>query len=315
MDEIHSSADRAQSSSNNFSKVDERSEFERLDDQESQDILDDRKNHEEWASRLKLSPSDLAVFTRHGFHYEEVPPANTQARRDMLAYLKKAEVAPSKWLLISGLYPNFIYTEVERRTRLRALYKALLLLIRRALARKDADAFKSERSVYWDPVGEVCRDLEIAQSKLSSFCKEFSGHSLSQVVDCVRAERAMKQLRAGMRTFVSQWKTQRATLAVKSTDKIDAWMVWNDLRKSRRWPEFSQNSWALEYGFSTYRRMYRACIAVYGKTPHQLEMGMIVEFLKEPEDIRNSEIIEEEKTLLDLEKLLKEIQMYAETSG
>ena len=89
MSEAHSGACHAQSSTNNSNKVDERSEFERREDREDQDALDDRRRHEEWAVQLKLTPADLAVFTRNGFHYEKVPTEDTPNRRDMLAYLKK----------------------------------------------------------------------------------------------------------------------------------------------------------------------------------------------------------------------------------
>ncbi len=47
----------------------------------------------------------------------------------------------------------------------------------------------------------------------------------------------------------------------------DKWEAWKALKVSRKWPEFSQNSWAQELGFSSYRRLYRACQVVYGVTP------------------------------------------------
>ena len=329
MGEAHSGAGHAQSTTNsNSTKVDARSEFERREDREDQDALDDRRRHEEWAAQLKLTPADLAVFTRNGFHYEKVPAEDTPNRRDMLAYLKKGEMSPPKWMMISGLYPDFIYSEAERRVRLRALNKALVLLIRRALGRKDVDTFKNERSIYWDPVAEVCRDLEIAQSKLSSFCREFSGHSLSQVVDCVRAEKVRKVLRAGVRAFVGKWRARGATLAAEmgsrkgaearskaqrtaKTGEEERWVVWGELRKSRRWPEFSQGTWALEFGFSTYRRMYRACVAVFGKTPHQMEMEMIGEVLGEVEGIGSTGSEVGEMTLEKVEEMVRGIGMFA----
>jgi len=91
---------------------------------------------------LKLPVSDLEVFCRNGFHYDKVPPHDGPNRRSLLAHLKGRETPPSKWLLISGLYPELLYSEPERRKRLRALYKAVVLLIRRALARQAADPFK-----------------------------------------------------------------------------------------------------------------------------------------------------------------------------
>ncbi len=159
----------------------------------------DRRKLEEWADRLQLSVSDVEAFCRNGFEFEKIPPQNTPSRRAMLSHLKRREIAPSKWLMISGLFPDVQFSEPERRKRLRALYKVVTLLIKRALAREAADPLKSERSVYWDPVAEVCRELEIAQSKLSSFLKEFSGSSLTQVIDCVRAEQIQKVMRRKIR--------------------------------------------------------------------------------------------------------------------
>ena len=57
------------------------------------------------------------------------------------------------------------------------------------------------------------------------------------------------------------------------------------MKASRKWPEFSQNAWAQGLGFSSYRRLYRACLAVFGKTPHQMEMELIREVLAEGEPV------------------------------
>src|SRR5207247_862454 len=85
----------------------------------------------------------------------------------------------------------------------RALYKGTVLLIRRALARQAVDPDRAERTIFWDPVFEVCAELEISQSKLSRLFKEFCGNSLAQVIDCVRVERIKKVLRAELKAFVN----------------------------------------------------------------------------------------------------------------
>ena len=221
----------------------------------TQDQIDDRRKLEEWADRLKLGVSDVEAFCRNGFDYEKIPPNDTPNRRSMLSHLKRRAVAPSKWLMISGLFPDAEFTEPERRRRLRALYKVTTLLIKRALGREAADPLKNERSIYWDPVAEVCRELEIAQSKLSSFLKEFSGSSLTQTIDCVRAERIQKLMRRKIRSFVQEFKAQRASLVTEKQEEITSWVVWKALKVSCKWPEFCSNSWALEFGFSSYRRM------------------------------------------------------------
>ena len=60
----------------------------------------------------------------------------------------------------------------------------------------------------------------------------------------------------------------------------EVWAVWGELKESRKWPEFSRNIWANELGFASYRRLYRACVSVYGKTPFQLEVAIIREELE-----------------------------------
>ena len=257
--------------------------------------------------------------------------------------------------MVSGLFPEIQFSEGERRKRLRALYKCTTLLIKRALAREAVDPFKDERSVYWDPVAEVCRELEIAQSKLSSFLKEFSGSSLTQVIDCVRAERIKKVMGRKIRAFVREFRTHGATLVrgnggaestplpltpnpspsrgegdrtlpspargegdrsplVPHEGDITHWVVWKALKVSRRWPEFCSNSWALEFGFSSYRRMYRACVAVWKQTPHQLEMALIAECLKCDETGAVTDTPSDDVTLAEIESQIRAVQCYSEDS-
>ena len=279
----------------------------------SADVKEQREL-EEWARRLSLSVNDLKVFCRHGFHYEKVPITNTPARRALLAYLKRADSGPSKWLLISGLYPEVQYSEPERRKRLRALYRAVVLLIKRALARHALEAAE-ERFLFWDPIAEVCRDLELPASKVSSFCKEYSGNSLSQVVDCVRAERIQKLMKVKIRTFVRDFKTHCASSAQESAEKIDCWGVWKGLKESRRWPEFCRNTWAIELGFSSYRRLYRACLAVWKQTPHQLELALIAECLS-VDELKNSadDVFEKELNYEEMQELVRGIGVYVDES-
>jgi AraC-like DNA-binding protein len=240
------------------------------------------------AAKVGLRVSDLELFLRNGFTLETVPKINSVNRRSILSYLKKRETVPPKWLMICGLWPELKFDEGQRRARVRALYKATVLLIRRALARRDADPLKAERSVFWDPTAEVCRDLEMAPSALSALCKEFAGHSLSQVIDCVKAEGIRKRLRAELKAFlvkrvsrVGNGDAHGATLATETDAEEDEnkWVIWKALKAERKWPEFSQSTWAMGLGFATYRRLYRACLAEFGKTPHQIEMEIIEELL------------------------------------
>ena len=258
----------------------------------------------EQAASLGVRYEDLDVFLRAGFAVEDIPKGAAN-RKSMLAYLRKRSVAPPKWVVVSGLWPETEKSDPAdvRRKKIRALYKAAVLLIRRELKRHEVDEFRSERSVFWDPVIEVCREMEISQSKLSSLCKELTGNSLIQVIDSVRVEGILGRMREGVRRFLAEYTVrphpadgtavrrpspggrgdESGAHCASLVTKLDRWVVWRGLKKSRRWPEFSRDCWAQGLGFASYRRMYRACVSVFGKTPHQLEMGFIEECLGEGE--------------------------------
>ena len=160
----------------------------------------------EQAASLGMRFEDLDVFLQAGFAVEDVPKGAAN-RRSMLEYLRKRNTTPPKWVVVSGLWPEVEKSDPApvRRKKIRALYKAAVLLIRRELKRHEVDEFRSERTVFWDPVVEVCREMEISQSKLSSFCKEFTGNSLIQVIDSVRVESVLGKMRAGVRGFLAEF--------------------------------------------------------------------------------------------------------------
>jgi len=205
------------------------------------------------AGELGMREEDLDVFLRNGSSIEQIPK-NPQIRKMQLAYFKKHETPTPNWMVISGLFPESepAFKGEDRRKRIRIICRTAVLLIRRALKRAELDENRAERSIYWDPVVEVCRELEISQSKLSSFCKEFSGNSLTQTVDVVRAERVRKMMRAEIRGFVnalrngeekrrqecrrSEQIAHGATLVTGDShrEKLDKWAVWGELKKSRR---------------------------------------------------------------------------------
>ena len=289
-----------------------------------------------WAKRLSIHLDDLQVFLDAGVAFEAIPPAGNPHRKFMLGYLKKSAGPMPAWMIVSGICPTQeqFSTVAERRVQLRKLYKAAVLLIRRALARREADPEKLERGIYWEPVYEVCRELGICQSKLSSYCKEFSGHSLTQVVDIVRVERVRKMMRVEVRGFVRGMKEARgACLGTgkghflaeaqsflrrgeekgEEEEGLDRWGVWKALKGARRWPEFSRDMWAQGLGFASYRRLYRACVAVFGKTPHQIEMELIEAYLNEDSGEEKVEVPDFlELSLVEIEGLVREIPHYAE---
>ena len=268
---------------------------------------EDQRKFLEWCKRLDIREDDLKVFLRAGFRYEKVPLKNTAHRRALLGYLKRAANGAAKWVLVSGLYPEVRYSEPERRKRLRALYRTVVLLIKRSLLYQ-AQHQIAERTIYWDPIAEVCRELEIAPSKLSGLCKELTGNSLSQVIDCVRAERIKKLIKVQVRKFVRESRTHGATLGADSAgNKVDGWEVWKALKASRKWPAFCLNSWAVSLGFASYRRMYRACLALWKQTPYQVELEMLEECMGEAGEV---ETVVEEETIEGIQGLIEGVEVY-----
>jgi len=84
-----------------------------------------------------------------------------------------------------------------RRQRLQNLYRAVKTVMREVMGNKfkGLDGAEDERGIYWDPVAEVCRSMEVSQSKLSALCREYSGDNLSQTADVVRAEGVERRMR------------------------------------------------------------------------------------------------------------------------
>ena len=255
-----------------------------------------------------------------GWNYQPHNPPETrrqglQERIDELrkeAARKKAaqeafEAKRPAWQKVSGMKPE--QTPVSRdelRVQERRLVKAAKILIRKHLRMYDSDPEKADRSPYWDPLDEVCEDLEMAKKALSKHCKHLTGLTAGQLCDAVRAEFVKGKIREGLRAklqgfFESRERTagqassgtpvtakRNGTKNVSSLhtvqNKPDRWEVWAYLKKQRRNPEWTINTWALELGFSCYIRMYRGCVAAFWKTPRQIELELIDEWLRAAKD-------------------------------
>jgi hypothetical protein len=162
------------------------------------------------------------------------------------------------------------------------------------------------RTFLWDPLRSVCFHFGIAQRKLSSYAKEVMGISAPELVDRVKAESVRGKMKAALKEFVLQHfntKTRRhedteggkglgsrvqgiansteETAGVGGEgDEDEVQEVWAALVKSRRAPKFHRTTWAMEFGFSSYPKFFRACLLCYGKTPHQIELEIIAELLE-----------------------------------
>ena len=273
---------------------------------------DSAARSKELASRLQLSdPLEAEILLRYNIN-EETIPRDPGLRAALIEGLGRLDAEPPPaWQLVSGLLLGY-EDAPNRRERLRALWKATVLLIRRELKWHEAELAEGknlgERSVYWDPVGEVTRRLGISQSKLSGLLRELTGSNLVQTIDNVKAEGLKGKLRREVREFVVKLReegkreetlgrgdaetrgkeealAQGATFVTEDGDVagLDKWAVWKALKASRKYPEFCWNSWARALGFASYRRLYRACVCVYDQTPHQMILELIEEALRNGE--------------------------------
>ncbi|HEY3324913.1 MAG TPA: hypothetical protein VGP72_30955 [Planctomycetota bacterium] len=220
------------------------------------------------------------------------------------------------WMQVSGLFPDD-----EPKMSPRERLGAMLLLVKNAerLLRyeiKYSGEQKSEidaaevRTYLWDPLRTVCFHLGISQRRLTSYCKELTGMSAIEMVDRIKAEGVRGKIKEELRKFISTAETQRRGERIeeehdgnspspltplprggegnrsggrdaRTTEEADE--VFAALKKSRRDGRWHRTTWAMGMGFSSYQRFFRACLLCFGKTPHELEMELIEEILKEAE--------------------------------
>jgi len=60
--------------------------------------------------------------------------------------------------------------------------------------------------------------------------------------------------------------------------------------------------------------MYRACLAVWKQTPHQMEMALIAEFLKEPNAVWVEDVSGFDFKLSEIEEAVDAVGGYSEDS-
>jgi AraC-like DNA-binding protein len=145
------------------------------------------------------------------------------------------------------------------------------------------------RSYRWEPLREICREFGIAQRKLSTFCHEALGMSATEMVDAVKAE----TVRGRMKRELKEWMIEESKKEKGKSKKDEqqgeersvkerAVEVFEALKKWRR-NRWHRATWAMEHGFGSYQRMFRGCLHVYEMTPHELEVEVIEEILREGE--------------------------------
>ncbi|HEY3322508.1 MAG TPA: hypothetical protein VGP72_18750 [Planctomycetota bacterium] len=191
------------------------------------------------------------------------------------------------WQQISGLIPGDEehMSPHERAGRMLLLVKKAEGLLRYEL--KYAREHKSEldemgfRTYLWDPLRTVCFHLGISQRRLTSYCKELTGMSAIEMVDRMKAEGVRERMRDELRKFIKLTAEDAEDAEERIGDKADR--VFAELKKSRRDGRWHRTTWAMGMGFSSYQRFFRACLLCFGKTPHEVEMELIEEILKEAE--------------------------------
>ena len=141
------------------------------------------------------------------------------------------------------------------------------------------ELFAITRTYQWDPLAKVCHELGISRSRLSRYCKEIKGIAAHEVMDAIKAQKVLPKLRKDMKHFVLimyrsfRLKHKKFDCVYKEEDT--RWALWKELKFRRRIPDF-KTTWAIDHGFPSYARMHKACLIRYGKTPHQLEMEILL---------------------------------------
>jgi len=225
-----------------------------------------------------------------------------EARRSHRESESKSSFATPLWLQITGFHPE---AEIgmnpnERAGKIAALIQSVERLLRyelkaqaKRLAQKDGqnaergDGENGESrwarpTHLWDPVRAVCFEFGISPRKLSAYCRELTGMQISLLVDAIRAESLRTKMKEQLRGVVARIKKEKSEPKNEKPGVAEeAEEIFQELKASRKGVRFHRTTWAVEMGFTSYPRMFQSCILCYGQTPHQLEIELIEELLRE----------------------------------
>jgi len=159
----------------------------------------------DFSQEAGCSIADAKAYVEAKYTPQMLPKSHAQ-RQMLLNYLREHTYGELPlWQSISGWDKNARYELPERRRRIRHLIEAVKNQIRAGLLLQERDRgteIEEERTVYWDPIINVCEVFGISQSALSRFSVELTGLNLRGLVDFVRAESVVKKMRAEAREFV-----------------------------------------------------------------------------------------------------------------
>jgi AraC-like DNA-binding protein len=250
--------------------------------------------------REQAQAAEAALYARELNEFGE-EEANLRAGRrggDRSASLLFGNGQAPLWRVLSGLMPGMDWDRLhpnERGGRLTVLIRAVEKVVRyewRAFERAESRRQKAEggtcnddpRVRWWDPMRLVCEQFGIAYSMLSRISREVAGLGATDLTDRVKAE----TVRARMREDVKQWvlelfeeekkKTENELESLAGEELADA--MWSRVAKKRGRGRWSRSAWAVGYGYSSYTRFQRACLAEYGISPVELEREVMEEVLK-----------------------------------
>jgi len=196
------------------------------------------------------------------------------------------------WRVLSGLMPGLDWDRLhpnERAGRLTVLIRAVEKIVRyewRAFEKaRDAKGGNDDPRVrWWDPMRVVCEHFGIAYSMLSRIAREVAGLGASDVTDRVKAETVRAQMREDVKAWVLEIFHEEKVSKEKELEGLvgeelaDA--MWSRVAKKRGRGRWSRSAWAVRFGYSSYTRFQRACLAEYGVSPVELERAVMEEVLK-----------------------------------
>jgi hypothetical protein len=190
------------------------------------------------------------------------------------------------WQRVSGL-GSALEREMEPHLRRGCVLQLVKLFERvlRAEMQRGADAAVMEvRSVFWDPVSEICVYLGIAQEKLSRYCVELTGLRAREFSDKVRVEKLRPVLKAALGGVFQQYlsragKLERMELKRAGLKNCVARMMRVIRTKGVPYP--TRQELALEVGLSSKQKLHRAVLASEGVALEMLEAELAEDVLRE----------------------------------
>lgn len=147
-----------------------------------------------------------------------------------------------------------------------------------------AGGMDDPRVRWWDPMRIVCEHFGLAYSALSRFSREVAGLSASDLTDRVKAEQVKTRMREDVKAWVKAIYAEErakaeselpAARGIEATEKL--WALVAIRRGRGKW---SRSAWAVKFGYSSYTRFQRACLAQYGISPVELERVVLEEIVE-----------------------------------